>query len=88
MKRFLSINNWNSSVDYKPLEEGDYVAFIPTNSNILRVGVIVTPPEGKIAPCVKCLTNGKLYYPYSSQIMLFNDNTVVKELISTILEVE
>ena len=50
--------------------------------NILRVGVVVD--KGKQA--VKYLTDDKIYYPYSQDILLFNDKCVAKDLTSKIIE--
>lgn len=57
-------------------------------SDILRVGVVIETPEGKIAPTIKCLTNNKIYHPYSQDILLFNDNCTAKGLICTIVEID
>lgn len=88
MKKFLSIKGWNPQVYQRELVVGDYVAFKMPQSNILRVGIVIETPEGKIAPAIKCLTNNKIYYPYSQDILLFNDNCIVKDLVSKIVEVE
>lgn len=87
MKKFLSISGWNPQVYQRELVVGDYVAFQMPQSNILRVGIVVDAP-GKIAPAIKCLTNNKIYYPYSQDTLLFNDNCVAKELVSKITEIE
>lgn len=87
MKKFLSISGWNPQVYQRELVAGDYVAFQMPQSNILRVGIIVDAP-GKIAPAIKCLTDNKIYYPYSQDTLLFNDNCIVKGLTSKIIETE
>ena len=51
--------------------------------NILRVGVVVD--KGKQA--VKCLTDNKIYFPYSQDVLLFNENCIIKGLTSKIVEV-
>lgn len=86
MKKYLSISGWNPQVYQRELVAGDYVAFQMTHSNILRVGIVVDAP-GKITPSIKCLTDNKIYYPYSQNILLFNDNCEAKELVSKIIEV-
>lgn len=80
MRTFLLTNNQNSSVDNKPLEKGDYVAFISTK-DILKIGIVLMPPKEEIGSCVRCLTDGKLYYPQIEQILLL-DNFIIKELKS------
>lgn len=87
MRKLLSIKGWNPQVYQRELIIGDYVAFQMPQSHILRVGRVETP-EGKIAPAIKCLTDNKIYYPYSQDILLFNDNCIVKDLVSKIIEVE
>jgi hypothetical protein len=87
MKKYLSIRGWNPQVYQRELIAGDYVAFKMPQSNILRVGIVVDAP-GKIAPAIKCLTNNKIYYPYSQDILLFNDNCVMNILTAKIVEVE
>lgn len=77
MRTFLLVNN-QSPVDNKPLEKGDYVAFISTKG-ILKIGIVLMPPKEDIGSCVRCLTDGKLYYPDASQILSL-DNFVIKEL--------
>lgn len=79
MRTFLLTNNQNSFID-KPLEKGDYVAFISTKG-ILKIGIVLMPPKEEIGSCVRCLTDGKLYYPQAEQILLL-DNFVIKELKS------
>lgn len=86
MKKFLSINGWNPQVYQRELVAGDYVAFQMSQSNILRVGIVIEAPKGKIAPAIKCLTDNKIYYPYSQDILLFNDNCIAKGLVSKIIE--
>ena len=88
MKKFLSISGWNSQIYQGEFIIGNYVAFQMPQSDILRVGVVIETPEGKIAPTIKCLTNNKIYHPYSQDILLFNDNCTAKGLISTIIEVD
>ncbi len=88
MKKFLSIKGWNPQVYQRELIAGDYVAFKMAHSNILRVGIVIKAPKGKIAPAIKCLTNNKIYYPYSQDILLFNDNCVMNILVSKIVEVD
>lgn len=51
--------------------------------NILRVGIVVD--KGKQA--VKCLTDNKIYFPYSQDVLLFNENCVIKSLTSKIVEI-
>ena len=84
MKKFLSISGWNPQVYQRELVVGDYVAFQMTQSNILRVGIVVdaTKPE------IKCLTDNKIYYPYSQNVLLFNDNCIANILTAKIIEVE
>ena len=82
MRKFLSITGWNPQVFQRKLVPGDYVAFRMCKDNILRVGVVVD--KGKQA--VKCLTDNKIYFPYSQDILLFNDKCVVKDLTSKIIE--
>ena len=86
MKKFLSIKGWNPQVYQRELIAGDYVAFKMPQSNILRVGIVVETPEGKLA--IKRLTNNKIYYPYSHDTLLFNDNCVMNILVAKIIEVE
>jgi hypothetical protein len=89
MKKYLSISGWNPQVYQRELVVGDYVAFQIPQSDILRVGVVIETPKGKIAgPAIKCLTNNKIYYPYSQDTLLFNDNCIVKGLTSKIIEIE
>lgn len=88
MKKFLSIEGWNPEFYKGGYEVGAYVAFKMPQSNILRVGIAIEPSEGKSAPAIKCLTNNKIYYPYTQDILLFNDNCTAKILISKIIEVE
>ena len=88
MKKFLSISGWNPQVYQRELVVGDYVAFQMTQSDILRVGIVIDAPKGKIAPAIKCLTDNKIYYPYSQDILLFNDNCITNALIPKIVEVE
>ena len=89
MKKFLSISGWNPQVYQRELIVGDYVAFQMPQSNILRVGIVIETPKGKIAgPAIKCLTNNKIYYPYSQDTLLFNDNCVMNILTAKIVEVE
>lgn len=78
MRTFLLTNNQNSSIDNKPFKKGDYVAFISTK-DILKIGIVLMPPKEEIGSCVRCLIDGKLYYPDASQILLL-DNFVIKEL--------
>ena len=87
MKKYLSISGWNPQVYQRELIAGDYVAFKMSHSNILRVGIVVDAPE-KTTPAIKCLTNNKIYYPYSQNILLFNDNCVMNILTAKIIEVE
>lgn len=86
MRKFLSIKGWNPQVYQRELVTGDYVAFQMPQSNILRVGIVIETPKGKIAPAIKCLTDNKIYYPYSQDILLFNDNCIAKGLVSKIIE--
>ena len=83
MKKFLSISGWNPQVSQRELVVGDYVAFQMPQSNILRVGIVI-----ETAPAIKCLTDNKIYYPYSQDILLFNDNCVMNILVAKIIEVE
>lgn len=87
MRKLLAIKGWNPQVHQRELVVGDYVAFQMSQSNILRVGIVVETPKGKIAPAIKCLTDNKIYYPYSQDILLFNDNCIAKGLVSKIIEV-
>ena len=80
MRTFLLTSNQNNSVDHKPLEKGDYVAFI-SDKGILKIGIVLMPPKEEIGSCVRCLTDGKLYYPQIEQILLL-DNFIIKELKS------
>lgn len=57
-------------------------------SEILQVGIVIETPEGKVAPTIKCLTDNKIYHPYSQDILLFNDNYIAKGLVSRIIEVD
>ena len=82
MRKLVSIAGWNPQVYQRELIPGDYVAFRMCKDNILRVGVVVD--KGKQA--VKCLTDDKIYYPYSQDILLFNDKCVAKDLTSKIIE--
>lgn len=82
MRKLLSITGWNPQVYQRELVPGDYVAFRMCKDNILRVGIVVD--KGKQA--VKCLTDDKIYYPYSQDILLFNDRCVAKGLTSKIVE--
>lgn len=77
MRTFLLVNNQNF-VDNKPLKKDEYVAFISTKG-VLKIGIVLMPPKEDIGSCVRCLTDGKLYYPDASQILLL-DNFVIKEL--------
>lgn len=86
MKKFLSIKGWNPQVYQRELIAGDYVAFKMPQSNILRVGIVIETPKGK--PTIKCLTDNKIYYPYSQDTLLFNDNCVMNILTAKIIEVE
>lgn len=88
MKKFLSISGWNPQVYQRELIVGDYVAFQMTQSNILRVGIVVDVPGVKTTSAIKCLTDNKIYYPYSQNILLFNDNCVMNILTAKIVEVE
>lgn len=88
MRKLLSIKGWNPQVYQRELIIGDYVAFQMPQSEVLQVGVVIETPEGKIAPTIKCLTDNKIYHPYSQDILLFNDNCTAKGLISTIIEVD
>lgn len=88
MKRFLSIKGWNPQVYQRELVVGDYVAFQMTQSNILRVGIVVEVPGVKTTSAIKCLTDNKIYYPYSQNTLLFNDNCIAKGLVSKIIEIE
>lgn len=88
MKKFVSIEGWNPYLCKGELEPGAYVAFRMPKSNILRVGIAIEPPSGKYAPAIKCLTNNKIYYPYSQDLFVFNDKCVIKDLKSEIVEVE
>lgn len=87
MKKFLSLKGWNPQVYQRELVVGDYVAFQMPQSNILRVGMVIEL-QGKSAPVIKCLTDSKIYYPYSQDILLFNDNCIVKDLVPKIIEVD
>ena len=87
MKKFLSIKGWNPQVYQRELVVGDYVAFQMPQSNILKVGIVIDAP-GKIAPAIKCLTDNKIYYPYSQDTLLFNDNCIANILTAKIIEVE
>ena len=88
MKKFLSIKGWNPQVYQRELVEGDYVAFQMTHSKILRVGIVIDAPKGKMTSAIKCLTDNKIYYPYSQNTLLFNDNCIAKGLTSKIIEIE
>lgn len=88
MKKLLSLKGWNPQVFQRDLVVGDYVAFQMPQSNILRVGVVIETPKGKVAHAIKCLTNNKIYYPYSQDTLLFNDNCIAKGLVSRIIETE
>lgn len=88
MRKLLSIKGWNPQVYQRELIAGDYVAFQMPQSNILQVGMVIETSERKIAPAIKCLTDNKIYYPYSQDILLFNDNCIVKGLVSKIVEVD
>ena len=83
MRKLVSISGWNTQVFKRELVPGDYVAFRMCKDNILRVGVVVD--KGKQA--VKCLTDNKIYFPYSQDVLLFNENCVIKGLTSKIVEV-
>lgn len=85
MKKFLSIKGWNPQVYQRELVVGDYVAFQMPQQNILRVGIVIEQ-QGKSE--IKCLTDNKIYYPYSQDILLFNDNCIVKDLVHKIIEVD
>lgn len=85
MKKFLSIKGWNPQVYQRELVVGDYVAFQMPQQNILRVGIVIEQ-QGKSE--IKCLTDNKIYYPYSQDILLFNDNCIVKDLVPKIIEVD
>ena len=87
MRKLLSIIGWNPQVYQRELVPGDYVAFMMPKSNILRVGVVIETPEGKIPTAIKCLTDDKIYYPYSQDILLFNDKCMAKGLTSKIVEI-
>ena len=87
MKKNLSISGWNPQVFQRELVPGDYVAFKMPKSDILRVGVVIETPEGKSPTAIKCLTNDKVYYPYSQDTLLFNDECKAKSLISKIVEI-
>jgi hypothetical protein len=88
MRKLLSIKGWNPQVYQREFIIGDYVAFQMPQSDILRVGIVIETPEGKIAPTIKCLTDNKIYYPYSQDILLFNDNCTAKGLVPRIIEVD
>lgn len=79
MRTFLLVNN-QSPVNNKPLEKGDYVAFISTKG-ILKIGIVLMAPKEEIGSCVRCLIDGKLYHPHAEQILLL-DNFIIKELKS------
>lgn len=85
MKKFLSIKGWNPQVYQRELVVGDYVAFQMPQQNILRVGIVIEQ-QGKSE--IKYLTDNKIYYPYSQDILLFNDNCIVKDLVPKIIEVD
>lgn len=87
MKKFLSIEGWNPHLCKGELEIGAYVAFRMPKSDVLRVGIAIEPPSGKYAPAIKCLTNNKIYYPYTQDILLFNDKCIVRHLIAKIEEI-
>ena len=76
MRKLLSISGWNPQVYQRELIIGDYVAFQMPQSDILRVGIVIETPGGKIAPTIKCLTDNNIYYPYSQDILLFNDKLI------------
>ena len=82
-----TVGQLTGQLDKNKKEPGDYVAFTTPKSNTLRVGVVIETPEGKIPTAIKCLTNDKIYYPYSQDILLFNDKCVAKCLTSKIIEV-
>lgn len=88
MRKLLAIKGWNPQVYQRKLIAGDYVAFQMPQSTILRVGIVIETPKGKIAPVIKCLTDNKIYYPYSQDILLFNDNCIAKGLVPRIIEVD
>ncbi len=88
MKKLLSIKGWNPQVYQRELVVGDYVAFQMPRSNILRVGIVIEAPGRKTTPVIKCLTDNKIYYPYSQNTLLFNDNCIAKGLTSKIIEIE
>lgn len=83
MRKLVSISGWNPQVFQRELVPGDYVTFRMCKDNILRVGVVVD--KGKQA--VQCLTDNKIYFPYSQDVLLFNENCVIKGLTSKIVEV-
>ena len=87
MKKFLSIEGWNPYLCKGELEIGAYVAFKMPKSDVLRVGIAIEPPNGKYAPAIKCLTNNKIYYPYSQDVLVFNDKCIVRHLIPKIEEI-
>jgi hypothetical protein len=87
MRRLLSITGWNPQVFQRELVPGDYVAFKMLNSDILRVGVVIETSDGKSPTAIKCLTNDKVYYPYSQDTLLFNDECKAKGLTSKIVEI-
>lgn len=87
MKKFLSIEGWNPPLCKGELEIGAYVAFRMPKSDVLRVGIAIEPPGGKYAPAIKCLTNNKIYYPYSQDVLVFNDKCIVRHLIPKIEEI-
>lgn len=88
MRKFLSISGWNPQVYQRELIIGDYVAFQMPQSEVLQVGIVIETPKGKTAPTIKCLTDNKIYHPYSQDILLFNENCIAKGLICTIIEVD
>ena len=86
MKKFLSISGWNPEVDDRQLNPGDYVAFHMSN-RVLRIGIAEKDERPGYSGCaIRCLTNNKVYHPYSQDILLFSDKSVVKELTTKIIE--